>query len=49
MPSPKTVIGSPASACLTKFGITMPYRPVCRGPTVLKKRTMMTGSLRSFQ
>ena len=24
-------------------------RPVCRGPTVLKKRTMITGSLRSFQ
>ena len=35
--------------CLTKFGMTMPYVPVCRGPTVLKKRTMITGSLRSFQ
>ena len=32
VPSPKTVIGSPASACRTKFGITMPYRPLCRGP-----------------
>ena len=49
VPSPKTVIGSPASAWRTKFGITMPYCPVWRGPTVLKKRTMMTGSLRSFQ
>jgi hypothetical protein len=27
----------------------MPYRPVCRGPTVLKKRVMMTGSFFSFQ
>ena len=27
VPSPNTVIGSPASACRTKFGITMPYWP----------------------
>src|SRR6266850_2593029 len=27
----------------------MPYCPVWRGPTVLKRRTMITGSLRSFQ
>ncbi len=27
----------------------MPYCPVWRGPTVLKKRTMMTGSFFSFQ
>ena len=32
VPSPNTVIGSPASAWRTKFGITMPYCPVCRGP-----------------
>src|SRR3954463_10506861 len=49
VPSPNTVIGSPASACHTKFGITIPYCPDWRGPTVLKKRTMITGSLRSFQ
>ena len=49
VPSPNTVIGSPASAWRTKFGMTIPYCPVWRGPTVLKKRTMMTGSFRSFQ
>ena len=49
VPSPKTVIGCPASACRTKFGITIPYCPVCLGPTVLNKRTTITGSLRSFQ
>src|SRR6267142_5095199 len=49
VPSPKTVIGSPASACRTKLGMTIPYWPVWRGPTVLKKRTTITGSLRSFQ
>src|SRR6266849_3579358 len=49
LPSPNTVIGSPARAWRTKLGITMPYWPVWRGPTVLKNRTMITGSLRSFQ
>ena len=37
-PVPKTVSGSPASACRTNRGMTIPYRPVCRGPTVLKNR-----------
>src|SRR5205823_5147782 len=32
-PVPKTVMGRPDSACLTKVGMTMPYCPVCRGPT----------------
>src|SRR5262245_10729369 len=49
LPSPNTVIGCPASACLTKVGSTIPYCPVCRGPTVLNSRTMIIGSLRSFQ
>jgi hypothetical protein len=43
VPSPNTVIGSFASACRTKVGTTMPYCPVCRGPTVLKKRITITG------
>ena len=37
------------SAWRTKLGMTMPYCPVCLGPTVLKRRTMMTGSFFSFQ
>ena len=49
VPSPKTVIGWPASACRTNVGITMPYWPVWRGPTVLKSRTTITGSFFSFQ
>ena len=49
VPSPCTVIGCPASACRTKLGITMPYWPLCLGPTVLKKRTMTIGSFFSFQ
>src|SRR5436190_18832628 len=42
-------MGCPNSACLTKVGSTMPYCPVCRGPTVLNRRTMTTGSFFSFQ
>src|SRR5262249_24424869 len=49
VPSPHTVMGWFGSACRTKVRTTIPYCPVCRGPTVLKKRTTMTGSLRSFQ
>ena len=43
-PSPYTCSGWPASAQSTKRGMTMPYAPLCRGPTVLKKRPMTTGS-----
>ncbi len=39
VPSPNTVIGSPATACRTNRGTTIPYRPVWRGPIVLKSRT----------
>jgi hypothetical protein len=49
VPSPYTVIGWPASAWRTKFGITMPYMPVWRGPTVLKRRATTVGSFFSFQ
>ena len=45
VPSPNTVIGSPASAWRTKVGTTIPYWPVCRGPTVLKNRTMIDRQL----
>ena len=38
-----------ASACRTNVGSTIPYCPVCRGPTVLNRRTTITGSFRSFQ
>src|SRR5438034_1509877 len=47
LPSPNTVIGRPLSACWTKLGTTIPYCPVWRGPTVLKNRTMHTGTCRS--
>ena len=49
VPSPKTVIGSPANPCSMNRGITIPYRPVCRGPTVLNSRAITTGSFDSFQ
>src|SRR5688572_9833971 len=49
VPSPNTVIGWLASACLTNVGSTMPYCPVWRGPTVLNRRTITTGSFLSFQ
>ena len=43
-PSPWMVIGRPVSACLMNVGTTMPYWPVCRGPTVLNKRTITVGA-----
>ena len=43
------VIGRPVRACLMNVGTTMPYWPVCRGPTVLNRRTITVGSLRSRQ
>ena len=46
-PLPNTRSGSPALAASTKRGSTIPYRPVCRGPTVLKIRATMTGNWRS--
>ena len=49
VPSPYTVMGSPASAWRTKFGMTIPYMPVCRGPTVLKRRATTVGCFFSFQ
>jgi hypothetical protein len=42
------VIGTPSSACRTKRGTTMPYRPVWRGPIVLKNRRMVTGNWYSW-
>ena len=35
------------AACDANVGSTIPYRPVWRGPTVLKNRTMITGTPRS--
>ena len=34
---------------LQRDGITIPYAPLCRGPTVLKSRTITVGSPFSFQ
>ncbi len=48
VPSPCTSIGSPASALRTKRGITIPYWPLCRGPTVLNRRAMTQSRLRSW-
>src|SRR5471030_2065306 len=44
LPSPKTFSGSFFFAAAMKRGKTIPYRPVCFGPTVLKSRAMVTGS-----
>ncbi len=41
--------GRPASAWPIRVGITIPYLPVCRGPTVLNSLMTTTGSFLSFQ
>ena len=43
-PSPWMVSGWFSLAAFTNLGSTMPYAPVWRGPTVLKKRSVVTGS-----
>jgi hypothetical protein len=48
VPSPYTVIGS-RQRLPDEAGITMPYCPVCRGPTVLNSRTTTVGSRFSRQ
>jgi len=39
----KTVPVRPATAASTNRGSTIPYIPICRGPTVLNRRTIVTG------
>ena len=48
VPSPWISIGSPASARSTIRGITIPYCPLCRGPTVLNRRTITQSRPRSW-
>ncbi len=47
VPSPWISSGPPESACCTKRGITIPYWPLWRGPTVLKRRAMTQSRPRS--
>ncbi len=48
VPSPWISSGRPASAADTKVGMTMPYCPLWRGPTVLNSRTITQSSPRSW-
>ena len=48
VPSPWISRGSPASARPTKRGMTIPYWPLRRGPTVLKRRAMAAVEVRSW-
>jgi hypothetical protein len=47
-PSPWISSGVPASAACTKRGMTMPYWPLCLGPTVLNSRAITQSRLRSW-
>ena len=48
LPSPWISSGSSFSAFWTKRGMTIPYWPLCRGPTVLKSRTITQSRSRSW-
>ncbi len=47
LPSPATVSGSPASACVTKVGTARPSSGRIRGPWVLKIRTIAVSTPRA--